>query len=92
MPTARGDLASATVKGKIYAIGGHTGITWDDPGTIYATVEEFCVTSRRRTAVDHSEIGPSLLETERHRLCRGKRFICRGTMDEAGEVRESNGR
>ena len=51
-----------------------------------------CVTSRRRTAVDHSEIGPSLLETERHRLCRGKRFICRGAMDEAGGVRESNSR
>jgi hypothetical protein len=43
MPTARGDLASATVKGKIYAIGGHTGITWGDPGTIYATVEEFAL-------------------------------------------------
>lgn len=41
MPTARGDLASATVKGKIYAIGGNTGLGWDDPGTIYATVEEF---------------------------------------------------
>jgi N-acetylneuraminic acid mutarotase len=41
MPTARGDLASATVNGKIYAIGGLTGITWDDPGTVYATVEEF---------------------------------------------------
>ena len=32
MPTARGDLASATVKGKIYAIGGHTGVTWDRSG------------------------------------------------------------
>lgn len=41
MPTARGDLASATVNGKIYAIGGHTGITWGDAGTVYATVEEF---------------------------------------------------
>ncbi|MEO8429455.1 MAG: hypothetical protein ABI651_20370, partial [Verrucomicrobiota bacterium] len=37
-------LASATVKGKIYAIGGHTGVTWIEPaGTIYATVEEFAL-------------------------------------------------
>ena len=43
MPTARGDLASATMKGKIYATGGQTGITWDAPGTIYATVEEFAL-------------------------------------------------
>ena len=44
MPTARGDLASATVKGKIYAIGGQTGRTWEeDAGTIYATVEEFAL-------------------------------------------------
>ena len=43
MPTARGDLASATVKGRIYAIGGHTGITWGDAGTIYARVEEFAL-------------------------------------------------
>ena len=43
MPTARGDLASATVKGKIYAIGGNTGLSWDDPGTISATVEEFAL-------------------------------------------------
>ena len=42
MPTARGGLASATVNGKIYAIGGHTGLSWEeDAGTIYATVEEF---------------------------------------------------
>lgn len=41
MATARGDLASATVNGKIYAVGGLTGITWGDPGTVYATVEEF---------------------------------------------------
>ena len=26
MPTGRGDLASATVNGKIYTIGGHTGV------------------------------------------------------------------
>ena len=43
MPTARGDLGSATVKGRIYAIGGHTGITWGDAGTIYARVEEFAL-------------------------------------------------
>lgn len=42
MPTAKSGLASATVKGKIYAIGGHTGISPVVPaGTIYATVEEF---------------------------------------------------
>jgi hypothetical protein len=41
MPTARSGLAFATVKGKIYAIGGHTGLSFLRPGTIYATVEEF---------------------------------------------------
>ncbi len=43
MSTARSGLAAATVKGKIYAIGGQTGITWDAAGTIYATVEEFAL-------------------------------------------------
>ena len=43
MLTARGDLASATVNGRIYAIGGNTGISWGDTGTIYATVEEFAL-------------------------------------------------
>ena len=44
MPTARAGLASATVKGKIYAIGGHTGASPVVPaGTIYATVEEFAL-------------------------------------------------
>jgi N-acetylneuraminic acid mutarotase len=37
MPTARSGLASATVKGKIYAIGGQTGLSFLEPGTIYAT-------------------------------------------------------
>ncbi len=40
MPTARGSLATAIVDGKIYAIGGHTGISWGDPGIVYSTVEE----------------------------------------------------
>jgi len=43
MSVARSGLAAATVKGKIYAIGGQTGITWDAAGTIYATVEEFAL-------------------------------------------------
>jgi hypothetical protein len=43
LPTARGDLASETVNGKTYAIGGHTGITWGDAGTVYATVEQFAL-------------------------------------------------
>ena len=44
MPTAKSGLASATVKGNIYAIGGHTGISPIVPaGTIYATVEEFAL-------------------------------------------------
>ena len=45
MPTARSGLASAAVKGKIYAIGGHTGLSFEAPGTIYATVEEFALSA-----------------------------------------------
>jgi hypothetical protein len=56
MPTARGDFASATVNGTIYAIGGHTGVTWDAPGTIYGTVEAFAlpVTTERKLTIQKS--------------------------------------
>lgn len=41
MPTAKSGLVAATVKGKLYAIGGHTGVSPVVPaGTVYATVEE----------------------------------------------------
>ncbi len=43
MPTARSGLASVTMKGKIYAIGGHTRLSFLQPGMIYATVEEFAL-------------------------------------------------
>jgi hypothetical protein len=41
MPTARGSLATAVVDGKIYAIGGQTGIPWGAMGTVFDTVEEY---------------------------------------------------
>ena len=41
MLTARASLATAVVNGKIYAIGGHTGISWGNHGTVYPTVEEY---------------------------------------------------
>ena len=41
MPTARGGLSAVKLNGKIYAIGGHTGLTFENVGTVYDTVEAF---------------------------------------------------
>ena len=41
MPTARSGLSTVTLNGKIYAIGGHTGLTFGNVGTVYDTVEVY---------------------------------------------------
>ena len=40
-PFSNGNFGVTSVNGKLYAIGGHTGISWGSRGTIYATMEEY---------------------------------------------------